>query len=370
VPAATRNEITQMLLVSHPPTNPRYHPNGVLRTVVRPFTPTPPTAHYLCVEGSGWNGQGQADSGTEDERPFHVVLRGYDRLEVDARIEHLDTQLAAADQSLHEAERRNAELAAQLRSAQDQLRQRSDPAAQDSFVAQDGFGFRVEKILRMAEEEARSVRTQASSEAMELVEKARAEAQALRDEAERQFAASRQESQQLLEAAQQQAAQLNATSEHEYERLRAAAEQDAERLRAAVRHETDQLRMTALREAQELRETVERDTEQLRKTTEQKSENLRTTTAREADQLRSAAQQDAERIRADAESSAKALLTSADKIAFDQREHAEQETQRLNTLRDKLWADLTRIREMLSSALTDMNGDTASAEVEAPDHRA
>jgi cell division septum initiation protein DivIVA len=316
------------------------------------------------VEGSsGWNGQGQAESSAEDERPFHVVLRGYDRVEVDARLEYLESQLVAANRSLHEADERNAELAAQLRGALDQ-RQRAEPVVQ-----QESFGFRVERILRMAEEEARSVKTQAEAEAMEMVEQARAEAQQLRGEVERLFAASQQEAEQLRATATHEAEQLRAAAEHETEQLRAAAGQDSEQLRAIARQETDQLRVTALREAQELRTTVEQETERLRTTTKQESDELRTATEREAEQLRSAAQQDAERIRTDAESRAKALLASADKIATDQREHAEREMQRLRALHYKLWADLTRIRDILSNALTDengKNGNTASTEAEAP----
>jgi cell division septum initiation protein DivIVA len=313
-----------MQLVINPLLDVTFHPYGVLRNEGRPFTKAEAPRNISSVEGpTGWNGQGQADGGTEDERHFHVVLRGYDRLEVDSRLEYLESQLVAASRSLQEAQERNAELAAQLRSAQQQPHEPSEPV-----MPQESFGFRVERILRLAEEEAKGVRTQAESEAMELVEQARAQAQAMRDEAEQ---------------------------------LRSAAEHEAEQLRVTIRHETEQLRMTALREAQALRATVEQETEQRRTS----ADELRTTIAREAEQLRSAAQQDAERIRADAESRAKALLASADKIAMDEREHAEQETQRLSALHDEIWADLTRIRDILGGVLA-KNG-TATTEVGAPE---
>lgn len=327
-----------MQLVSHQCLESTYHPYGVLENQGRPFTQAEAPRNISRMEGpTGWNGEGQVENGTE-ERPFHVVLRGYDRLEVDSRLEYLESQLVVASRSLHAAQERNAELAAQLRSAQEQLSRPNEPV-----TPQESFGVRVEKILRLAVEEAKEIRTQAASEAMELVEQARAQTQAIHDEAE----------------------QLRTAAEHEAQQLRKAGEQDSEQLRVAARHETEQLRMTALREAQELRTTVEQETEQRRSTTAQESDELRTAAEREAEQLRSAALQNAERICADAESRAKALLASADKITMDEREQTEQEMRRLSALHDEVRADLTRIRDILSSALA-KNG-TAATEVGAPE---
>lgn len=111
---------------------------------------------------------------------FDFAVRGYDRRQVDERLTYLEAALVAAHDALDQAEQRNGDLDRQLRLALDRLRQAGGAGVRD-----DTFGFRVEKILRQAEEEARKVRGKATAAAAALIERARADAKATRDETER-----------------------------------------------------------------------------------------------------------------------------------------------------------------------------------------
>ncbi|MPZ64118.1 MAG: hypothetical protein GEU83_00855 [Pseudonocardiaceae bacterium] len=87
---------------------------------------------------------------------FDIVLRGYDREQVDERLRFLGDELATAEQALAAARERTAGLEEELASARGELERRvPDPDV--------GFGNRVEKILRLAEEEAAEIRQRAGT---------------------------------------------------------------------------------------------------------------------------------------------------------------------------------------------------------------
>ena len=88
---------------------------------------------------------------------FDVVRRGYDREQVDERMRFLGAELSTAERALTAARERAATLEDELASARSELGRRTP---------ETGFGNRVEKILRLAEDEA-----------AEIVERARAEAE-------------------------------------------------------------------------------------------------------------------------------------------------------------------------------------------------
>src|SRR5215218_8327378 len=95
--------------------------------------------------------------------PFDVALRGYDRDQVDAHLSSLDSEFSSV---LSERDR----LAAQVRALTTRVEElHLQPAGEDGAdggipntgSSLDGFGARVEKILRIAEQEAAEVREQA-----------------------------------------------------------------------------------------------------------------------------------------------------------------------------------------------------------------
>ena len=106
---------------------------------------------------------------------FDVVLRGYDRRQVDERLRFLGAELAAAEQALGAAQERTTDVEDELARVRLEVGMR-EPAA-------PVFGDRVERILRLAAEEAEEVRSRAAEEATATVREARLEAQRLVAEA-------------------------------------------------------------------------------------------------------------------------------------------------------------------------------------------
>jgi hypothetical protein len=154
-----------------------------------------------------------------------MVLRGYDRVEV--------------DQYIAELLRENAALRAELdgRPAQPAgpppavgTREAAAPGAPHYDVdtpAEDSFGFRAEKLLRLAQREAAEMRTRATREA-ETVE-----------------ANSRRRAEEQLHAAQKEADELRTQAAQESARLKKQASQEAARLSHLHRSTKGELRRLA-----------------------------------------------------------------------------------------------------------------------------
>ena len=109
-----------------------------------------------------------ANAGTE----FSVVLRGYDRPQVDDYVGRLNAALAQAEQARAEAEQRLAEGQRRLRQAEQRLttveQKLTDTNKQleeSSRPTLSGLGTRVEQILRLAEEQANDHRGESKREA-------------------------------------------------------------------------------------------------------------------------------------------------------------------------------------------------------------
>src|SRR5581483_4633687 len=95
---------------------------------------------------------------------FDVVRRGYDRQQVDEHLEALLNQLAEA-QRAHQQELRRANwIEGELRNAQAALERQATQLAESAEQGggQQGFGYRVEKLLRAAEQEAAELRSAAT----------------------------------------------------------------------------------------------------------------------------------------------------------------------------------------------------------------
>lgn len=166
------------------------------------------------------------------------------------RLAELEAQLAA--------ERRRAEEAEQALAAR--------PAAEP----EGSFGMRAERLLRMAESEARDMRSNAARDATSLLERTQAEAESHRHEVERSLiarnAAFDRESaeraatlssreQQLvddLDMHRQEAERVRQAATDDADRIRRDAVVDAERTRAIAEEEGRQLRTEAKAEADRL----------------------------------------------------------------------------------------------------------------------
>jgi cell division septum initiation protein DivIVA len=171
---------------------------------------------------------------------FEFVRRGYDRLQVDARIHELQTRLAAAEAA---------------RDAAEQRAKAGEQRAGEAPAKPESFGFRAEKILRLAEHEAADVRSRATSEATALVEQARADAERHRHEVEQKLIARSaeldQEAAKRNVALQERESQAAATL--------AAARDDATRIAEDARHTAEALVSDAKTRGEELRQRSEQE---------------------------------------------------------------------------------------------------------------
>ncbi len=204
-------------------------------------------------------------AGTPDG--FDVALRGYDRNQVDARIAELTRQLVAAGEQNRATAARLAEQQRRAEHAERQLREAHAGPARHAAAQQggndnggQGFGYRAERILRMAEAEAHETRSAAAKEAGELLERARAEAEVHRHEIEQNLI--------MRATALDQKATEVSTALREREQAAAAelssARGEAESVRAQARHEMEQARRNVEIVARDIRAQAERWAEQHR----------------------------------------------------------------------------------------------------------
>jgi hypothetical protein len=198
------------------------------------------------------------------DHAFDFVLRGYDRNQVDARVAELVTQLATATERLQataaqlaEEQRRAEQAERQLRAAQSA----TPPAKPDAEAdAGTGFGYRAERLLRLAEAEASEIRGAAIKESAEIVERARAAAEVHRHEIE----------QNLIMRATALDQKANEVSVALREREQAAAAElssaraEAETVRTAARREMEQARKNVEVVVRDLRAQAERWAQQHR----------------------------------------------------------------------------------------------------------
>lgn len=179
---------------------------------------------------------------------FGRSRHGYDRAQVDRYVADLTARVTAADERRLEvtrrlsAERQRAEqVEAELRETRSALQSAPPEAPGPAAESHVGFGHRAERILRLAEAEAREVRTSAATEAAALLERTHAEAEVHRHEVEKGLIA---RATKLDEEAAQRSAELQAREQKLAEDLD-AARREAEQLRTAARREADELRRAA-----------------------------------------------------------------------------------------------------------------------------
>lgn len=270
-----------------------------------------------------------AEQGNDDGIMFDTVLRGYDRRQVDERLSFLRAELTAAEEGLRASQQRTSALESELEQARTKLTQRSDTDMENSF------GFRVERILRLAEAEAKQVRTRADTEAAELTKQAAADIEARRQQVEQELATRIQ-----------------------------AAERDVGEREAAVSQRERQVEADAA--------TSRREADQLRATARSEAEALRKDTRAEVEQLRSDARTEADRTLASAKSEAEKLIADAD-AAVTEREHAgERELDRLTALHDEVDGRLEATLKLLETHFVDRReaasaGDTERGDTPDPD---
>ncbi|HEY9391229.1 MAG TPA: hypothetical protein VIR27_15865 [Mycobacteriales bacterium] len=268
---------------------------------------------------------------------FDVTMRGYDREQVEAHIARLDAELAASWQEREKMAQRIKALERRLEELHLESQAMQQSVEEPPTLA--GLGARMEKILRLAEEEANShreearaeaqqhragveqesaklresaekfakeTRASAEAEAKKIVDQARSQAEQARLEADRDAASTREEAQAHFEAVRARAAQAAADFETNLARRREQAERDhksrteaAEQQLAEMIKRTEQLRLEA---------------EKTRADADRRARQMIDSAQSEAEELVGEAKAKAERIRLEGERDLAALLQRREAI--------------------------------------------------------
>jgi cell division septum initiation protein DivIVA len=285
--------------------------------------------------------------------PFDVALRGYDRDQVDAHLASLDSEFSSV---LSERDR----LATQVRQLKGRVEElHLQPGGPDGVGSEhatgsslDGFGARVEKILRIAEDEAAEVREETRAQVERERQDAAKKIGEIREAAERDASLHRrkieQEANQLLDKARQEAARVRAEAEAHAGSTReeASGHLEAVRARAAQAAADFETALAKRRQKAEADHSVR---------TEAAERELAETVAR-TDQLRA----EAEKTRADAERRSQEMLQAAQRESGElvaeargqadrTRRESERELSSLSKRRDAITDQLRNVREMLST---------------------
>jgi cell division septum initiation protein DivIVA len=212
----------------------------------------------------------QPSSPVADTVAFDLVLRGYDRRQVDEYMMALAIQLSEI-RVAHQREQRRADRAeGEVRTIRGQLAARDETPAETTSPG-PGFGYRVEKLLRAAEAEAVEARSSAAREATALLERAREDAEAHRHTVEqslitRTVALDQEAAQRAVELDEREreiAARAEAAREHS-DQLVAEAKQHSEQLRQDARAGVEQERAAAEQAIRERHLAAERELGRLR----------------------------------------------------------------------------------------------------------
>ena len=203
-------------------------------------------------------------------QPFSLVRRGYDRREVDDRVQAMATQLGELRVAHRREGRRAAVAEEQLHATLARVEQLTQSGEQGGS-GQQGFGYRVEKLLRAAEHEASEARSAAASEATALLERAREDAEAHRHEVEQALISRGSE---LDHRAAQRTVELD-ERQRQIGKHAASARDEAERALADAHRDAEQIRQQAQARALADRADTERAIREQRAGAEQELCRLR-----------------------------------------------------------------------------------------------
>jgi cell division septum initiation protein DivIVA len=146
-------------------------------------------------------------------QPFDTVLRGYERRQVDDFVAKSNDEIIRLKEDLAEAQRQRRLATEHAEATERELRELQGRSAHAEPIAvEDSFGYRAEKLLRMADQEAADMRAGATRDA-EAVE-----------------AAARRRAEEQLRAAEAQAKEIRARAGEEAASRQKQVSQEAARL--------------------------------------------------------------------------------------------------------------------------------------------
>jgi DivIVA domain-containing protein len=235
---------------------------------------------------------------SEEDQPngFDVVLRGYDRRQVDDYLDRVEVALGEADQRHADDAQRLAALERQVAEQHERLvdaERRAAGQPEPVPVAGD----RIAAMLRLADEEATAIRA------------------AARDEADR-----------LVLEAQTRATEETSTRTKELD------QRELELARA--RDDVDKATLQAQKDAESIRSNAERD----------------------AEQTRASAASDADAARVKAEEAVRRMHEAGQREAAAMTAEARRQVEELSRQRDAIAAQLQQLRDTLSGAVAPLAG--------------
>jgi O-antigen/teichoic acid export membrane protein/cell division septum initiation protein DivIVA len=290
-------------------------------------------------------------SGEPPARVFDVVLRGYDRYQVEEHVRQLEDQARRARDEV-EVLRRN------LDDARGQL----EEGERTAYV---GLGSRTEQLLRLAEEQATEILAEARTDAGQLRAAAEQEVARLRTDAEREAAqlkvSAEQEQEEILTPARRQAEEMRGQAQRileESQAQRAQAEAEFEARLASRHEEAERQEAARLAAARAATQKLVTEAEQRAGTAQQrgaKASAQAEQTRREADQhagqLVSGAQNNADRITAEAKTQADRLLANTGNEVERIRAATQRKLAELTAQRESIAGQLQQLRQLLGTQL-------------------
>lgn len=279
---------------------------------------------------------------------FDITKRGYSRMQVEEHLEQLDSQLKilAADRNAAAAQAN--ELTAQLEVARttiDDLNKQVERLAQPPTTL-EGLSERLQRMLRLTQEECEEMRAKATAEAEHIRAKAVAEAEELKGE---------------HEAKLRELEERRVAMENEHRGVLEKAHADADELLAKAKSEAEAADIAASARRQQVEDDFEiamasRRTESMRALAEQEA-----TSKSEAERRVREATEEANRRRHEAVTESTARLQEATdeanrrvREATDEANrrinHAAQRVAALRKLRAKVAEQLTSARELVVDA--------------------
>ena len=279
---------------------------------------------------------------------FDITKRGYSRMQVEEHLEQLDTQLKILAADRNAAAAQAAELTAQLEGARttiDDLNKQVERLALPP-TTMEGLSERLQRMLRLAQEENEEIRTKAHAEADHTRAKARAEAEDLKSKHEAKL---RDVDERRVEMEKEHRGVLEKVNAEAAEIL-SKAKSEAEAIEIA-----EQARRTQVEEDFEIA-MASRRTESMRALAEQEA-----TSKSEAERRVREATEEANRRRHDAITESTARLqeatTEANRRVHEATEesnrrinHAAQRVAALRKLRARVADQLTSARELVVDA--------------------
>jgi DivIVA domain-containing protein len=272
--------------------------------------------------------------GGTHEPPFELVLRGYDRRQVDAFLARIDVDLGTLAQDRDAAYAQLSALSTQVAQLQDELASSGRRSALPDAASYAAFGPRIEQIFALVEEQANDIRSSATDDADRL----RAEAAALFEDARRDAKRVQEDFEITLSSRRIEAERDLAEKAERARSLTSEAATHASAVRADARKEADEVLTNARDEAQATLGAARSEAESTIVTAREKAERM----VREARELAASIDTDARQQAAEAVERAR---VESDEVLRRVRA----ELKELAGQRQRITGQLSQMRELLGA---------------------